>query len=139
MKDLHDRLYNARKKYLEAKKNQVQNRENYIKANYTAKEAERRLRVEEQRRQGRVARAITGKLSSGAVSMVIDDQGNRCSGKGPVEQAMIEANRGKHSKCCDTPPMQPAFLNDFGYTGDTPAAEEVPMAHMFLLLTWILT
>ncbi len=59
--------------------------------------------------------------------MAKNDQGQtiRCSGKRAVEKATIKANKNKYNKCLQTPPMQDYFVRDFGYDGNTPAADAV--------------
>ena len=125
LQTLWQRHHQATKTYLKAKKNHTNLRKKYLEANYSPKELKRRLANEEARRQGRELRRVTGKASSGAVDMVLDGDGIERRGKGPVEKATMDSNRGRYSKCLETPPMQPPFVQDFGYVGDTPAADQV--------------
>ena len=54
-----------------------------------------------------------------------DGQMTHHTTKRAVDDAIIDANKFKYSQSTDTPPMQPSFVADFGYTGNTPAAEAV--------------
>ena len=118
----------AKKGFLQAKKTAPASRENYLQT-LPPKMRKHYLRVEEQRRQGLVARAINGKLKGSSVSMVMthDVHGNpiKCSTNATIEAAAIKANQTKYSQSDDTPPMQPYFVNDFGYDGNTPAVHDV--------------
>ena len=121
-------LLDARKRYREAKSNAPVHRRSHLES-LPPKQRNRYLRVEEQRRQGTIARSITGKLKGARVSMVTtqnpDGQMTHHTTKRAVEDAIIDANKFKYSQSTDTPPMQPSFVAEFGYTGNTPAAEAV--------------
>ena len=54
-----------------------------------------------------------------------DGQMTHHTTKRAVEDAIIDTNKFKYSQSTDTPPMQPSFVAEFGYTGNTPAAEAV--------------
>jgi hypothetical protein len=118
----------ARKRFRQAKTHVPASRESYLQT-LPLNVRKHYLRVEEQRGQGLVARAINGKLKGSSVSMVTthDDQGNpiKCSTKTTIESAAIKANQHKYSQSDDTPPMQPYIVNDFGYDGSTPAVDAV--------------
>ena len=123
--ELDKKLWEAKKYYKDCKRNHLKLHEEWLEANFTPKERKRRQEVEEMRRQGRVARSITGKLTSGGVNMVIDLDGKTCTDKTSVEAATITANKNKYSQCLHTPPMQPSIVRDFGFDGNTPAADAV--------------
>ena len=67
---IHELLHQAFVDYKEAKKKDGDSRRTYLE-NLPSKDAARILRTEEQRRQGRVARKINGKLKGGMVYQLI--------------------------------------------------------------------
>ena len=128
IEQVKDLSWDARKRYREAKSNAPTHRRSHLES-LPPKQCNHYLRVEEQRRQGTIAHSITGKLKGARVSMVTtqnpDGQMTQHTTKRAVENAIIDANKFKYSQSTDTPPMQPSFVAEFGYTGNTPAAEAV--------------
>ena len=128
IEQVKDLSWDARTRYREAKSNAPTHRRSHLES-LPPKQRNHYLRVEEQRRQGTIARSITGKLKGAGVSMVTtqnpDGQMTHHTTKRAVENAIIDANKFKYSQSTETPPMQPYFVADFGYTGNTPAAEAV--------------
>ena len=112
--DINQFIKSASDRYREAKKQAPSNRETYLDT-LPIKIRTRYLRVESQRRQGRVARAINGKLKGGAVSMVktLGPNGETlvCSTKPTLEKAIISGNKGNYSRSTDTPPNPAIFCS----------------------------
>ena len=125
--DMWARYKEARTLYSEAKKAHKEFRLKYLDT-FTPKERDRLKRVEEQRRQGRICKMVNGKLRGEGISTVAvgsDEAPIVYVTQPQVEAAIIAENQSKYSQCLGTPPMQPPFTNLFGYTGDTPAADQV--------------
>jgi hypothetical protein len=117
--------WDACKRYREAKANAPTHRQNHLDS-LPPKQRNRYLRVEEQRWQGLIARSIPGKLKGAGVSMVTTQiSDGQVTHQRAVEDAIINANKFKYSQSTDTAPMQPSFVADFGYTGNTAATEAV--------------
>ena len=131
IEDLRQRLSYAMASYREARKNHETSRLHFIES-FSPTIRDRILRCEEQRRLGRVAKMVNQRVSNGSVTRVLrsrivngQEHEEECVSPDAVIDALLEANESKYRQCDDSPFLQQPLLGDFGYLGDTPAADAV--------------
>ena len=121
--DLVDALKQAKQAYAKAKKNHADSRIKFLET-FSEKDRKRILRAEEQRKLGRIAKLVTGKLGSKSVTKIEID-GEECTSQAAIERTLLQVNEAKCRACEETPPLQEPLLLDFGYQGNTPATDAV--------------
>jgi exonuclease III len=103
----------AVKDYRTAKRQHVDHRQQHLMK--LPKKIRKRLRkVEEQRRLGKMAKSVTGKLASKSIIMV-EHEGKEYFTKEEIEEVLLQVNENKVRASEETPFMQDPLTRDFGY------------------------
>lgn len=134
--DMYKELRAALTQYRLAAKTDGDSRLKFIET-FPEKQRKRILREEEQRRQGRVARVVNGKIASQGVTQVQpcgpdevalkDANGNDITytNQSDIETCLLPINKAKGHSSLDTPPLQEPLLSDFGYNANNANADAV--------------
>jgi hypothetical protein len=129
--DIKERFRLAMKRYRTLRKEHENSRLQFIES-FDPKVRDRILRVEEQRRLGRISRHINNKLRGGSVTTVLrpvlhngDTTFVECSHPIEIAEALTIANESKYRQCDHSPFLQAPLLSAFGYIGDQPATDQV--------------
>ena len=117
------KLQEARRDYRAAEKKHRENRVSFLDT-LEPSDKKRLLVTEEMRRQGRMAKRITGKLASKSVTRVIVD-GQICTAKDELDAIFLEVNHAKMHASEDTPFMIEPLVSVLGYKGDPAAMEAI--------------
>ena len=120
---IYDKQKQAKLDYRKAKKEHDDSRLKFIDT-FPAKDRDRIRRHEEQRKIGRLARLVTGKLTSKSVTKVIVN-GTECTNKKEIESALFDVNEAKYQASATTPFLQQPLVECFGYRSSEPANSEV--------------
>ena len=83
--------------------------------------------MEEQRRQGRIARKVRKQAQDPVTKVYITRNGIKelCNTKETVEAACMEEGKARFTQTNNTPPMDPKMLHTFGVAAEKKPAEEV--------------
>ena len=120
---METRRRKAKRAYLKAKKKHADLRTSFIKT-LPPKDRERLLRHEHQRKMGRYAKAVTGKLESKSVTK-IEHNGQEMTTQEAIEGVLLEVNRAKTRASDETDFMTEPLRSEFGTRNNTQAAEQV--------------
>ena len=118
-------LKKAKKQYREAKKNHANHRLKFLET-LVPKDRDRLKKTEEQRKLGRIAKMVTGKLESKSVTRLIHN-GGESTVRTEIEEILRSVNKEKIRASDNTPFMQELLSAAFGFLNDTPATDEVLM------------
>ena len=123
LSEMRERRAEVKKQYKAHKLEHRSLRKKFIDT-FSTKDRERIKRVEHQRRLGRCAKLVTGKLESKSVTRV-EHRGREYITRAGVEEVLLEVNRAKTRASDDTMFMLEPMRTIFGYRGDTIATEQV--------------
>ena len=123
IQDMIERLKAARQDYRKAKKDHEKERVSFLDT-LSPKDRDKLKRKEEQRKLGRAAKRVTGKLASKSVTKIIVD-GQECNSKVDIEAALLPINLNKVQASNDTPCLQEPLRSQFGPRNNTENAEKV--------------
>ena len=123
LEELRQRLSEARKEYQQARTGATEDRKKFIET-FDAKDCDRILKSEEQRRLGRLARQITGKAGDSGVTTVIYN-GTEYTQQGDIEHITMQVNEAKVQASADTPFLQEPLRLIYGNDGTSPAVIDV--------------
>ncbi len=123
LQEMLDKKQGALDAYHKAKKDHDNLRTTFLKS-FPPKIRDRLMRKEQQRKLGRVAKLVTGKLESKSVLKVITQDGE-LTDKLDMERCLLGVNAAKLRASDSTPFMTAPLVNDFGYDSRSPASEQV--------------
>ena len=123
LSQLNERQKQAKLEYRKAKKTHDDSRQKFIDT-FPAKDRDRIKRHEEQRKIGRLARLVTGKLTSKSVTRVIINN-TECTDKKEIESVLLNVNEEKIQASATTPFLQQPLVDCFGFRSSEPANSEV--------------
>ena len=131
LEDLRLRLTAAMAAYRKARKSHESSRLHFIES-FSPKVRDRILRCKEQRRLGRISKMVNQHIHNGSVTRILrthiidgSEVEEECITPDAITDALLEANESKYHQCDASPFLQQPLLDDFGFLGDTPAAEAV--------------
>lgn len=111
--DMEEQRREAKKEYLQAKKDNDSLRIKFLDQ-FPKKIQEKLKRKEEQRKMGRIAKLVTGKLESKSV-LKLETEAGELTEKKDIEQCLLRVNKAKTHASDNTPFLQEPLLSDFGY------------------------
>ncbi|MGL5934074.1 MAG: hypothetical protein ACRCZI_00475, partial [Cetobacterium sp.] len=123
IQDMIKKRTEARANYRKAKKQHEQHRIEHIKK-MPKNIQDKILRAERQRKLGRVAKGVTGKLVSKSITKV-EYEGQEYTTQEDIERILLPVNEAKIRASEQTPFMQEPLLQEFGYREPRQTHEQV--------------
>ena len=115
------KLKDASLQYRKAQKSHAEHRLHFLESS-DSKHCDCILQTEEQRRQGRIAKRLSGKLMGGSVTNILHSTPHQsgadpilCNSKASLESALLQVNQAKYQQCGNSPFLLPPLKVEFGY------------------------